>query len=127
MGNYDPGGPREPLTGIVVEHPRIYPGHPARPNDIIKLAIRAGLEAGYLACYSKVNPDWVEPATWKGGAIRKEWSIPRIQRRLTADELATVATYFAHGGPKGRPVAEGRRHDVWDAIGIGLWAVGRQA
>lgn len=113
---------------VVVERPCIYPGRrqKARPRDIITLALTAGQIAGVLMARG-LEVRYVEPAEWKGGAIGKEVSHARIKRRLTEDEHAVLEAAIATGGYRGKRMAPTRQLDLLDAIGIGLWAIGRQA
>ena len=96
------------ITHGVTEYQQIYPGT-KRPNDIVKLAFAAGL---YVGCF-EIPFTRVLPREWKG-QVPKDVMIKRIHGRLTDDErrrIPELATY--------------RRHDVLDAIGIGLWYLKR--
>jgi hypothetical protein len=57
---------------------------------------------------------WVEPGEWKG-RLSKELHQPRILATLSATELALV---MAVNPPS-------LRHNTIDAVGIGLWHLGR--
>lgn len=63
---------------------------------------------------------YVEPDRWKGGAIPKDKHQPRIWKKLEAREKV-ILDAVCNG------MADGDRHNVVDAVGIGLYAVGRQA
>lgn len=54
--------------------------------------------------------DYVYPSQWKGN-VPKKVHMRRIEKALTAEEMDCV-------DPDGT-------HDMWDAIGIGLYATGR--
>jgi hypothetical protein len=98
----------------------IYPGgrQKARPADIIKLATRAGKWEGLVSAFVGLEEvEYVEPHKWKG-TIAKEVCHARIWSILSADEKATLAKVC-------EGVAPSKRHNVLDAVGIGLWAVGR--
>ncbi len=98
-----------------VEYPRDYPGEKRKvdPNDLIKLALRAG--RAYEALISWGNTvHLVYPRDWKGGAIPKDISHQRIKADLTREEHRVLQAYMA-------PVSPGLRHNVWDAIGITLY------
>jgi hypothetical protein len=107
---------REPrsfdVAELWVESQEIWKGSRARPRDIIKLAHNAGEWVG-------LNPHaraaWVPPRTWKGSA-RKEWCTRRILAALRPAEREYV---------EGLPIAKSYKHNMIDAIGIGLYAVGR--
>ncbi len=91
----------------VYEEPRIYPmgKSSSRPNDIVKLAIRAGR---LTAPWS--NPIPYAPHEWKG-QVPDDILEARIVGKLLTEELACLE---ALGLPKSR------KHNVTDAIGIGL-------
>jgi hypothetical protein len=104
--------PRAPR--VVLEVPRIYPASRQKgdPNDLLALARIVGrLQEHYLAAGADV--ELVEPRTWKG-TLPKEAMTERIRGRLSAEERARVA-----------PVARSLEHNVLDAVGIGLHALGR--
>lgn len=98
---------------VVGEKPVVYPGAKGlktNPNDLLDLAMCAG------AFYGAVTPlteyiRLVEPAEWKA-QVPKEITRERIKAILTPQEISRIR--------KG-----GEMHNVWDAIGIGLFASGR--
>lgn len=108
---------RAPVTydaHTVIEDQVIYPKSKVRPNDIVKLAQTAGRIAerrGWHHC------EWVEPRKWKG-TLDKDAMHVRIVRALDEDERRV---YFAAADA----VAESYRHNIADAIGIGLHKLGR--
>lgn len=117
------GKPPKPVVAfrVVIEKPRIYPGakKKARDADIITLAVRAGEWGGrYEATAQSIL--YVEPAKWKGGPISKRFHQPRIRKKLEGEERGRLEEGI-------RGLAEGLQHNVIDAVGIGLWAVGRAA
>lgn len=99
----------------MIERPIIKPygRQTERPKDIITLALRAGEAAGRLMIYG-TKIDYVEPHVWKGGPIKKTISHARIRRKLSSAENLIADRYAL-------------KHDAMDAIGIGLFAVGRKA
>jgi hypothetical protein len=109
------------ITRAVVERPMIYPGgrQKARPADIIKLATRAGEWGGAVRAWFNVEPEYVEPHGWKG-SVDKDVHHARVWAKLTGAEQAVVSA-----AAKG--VAKGKLHNIIDAVGIGLFAVGRRA
>lgn len=113
------GAPPAATYGVV-ERPVIYPRgqQRARPRDIITLALRAGETAGALRAAGACVVEYVEPRVWKRGAIKKAVSHRRIRAKLTAAELRVVAA-----GSKG--LSASKKLDVLDAVGIGLFTVGR--
>lgn len=105
-------GPPDWDLETVIEKPVIYPRSKARPNDIITLAILAGRIAGL-----RPGAVWVEPRKWKGNLDGDLMNV-RILKALTEEERRV---YFAAADK----VAESYRHNIIDAIGIGLWKLGR--
>jgi hypothetical protein len=107
-------GLRRELT--VIECPQIYPSRRWRgdPNDLIDVAVTAGVAAGVLCRRGKV--EYVRPGTWKG-AVKKPIMLVRIINVLGSDERMLLE---ACG------VTRGNRHNVIDAIGLGLWRLGRE-
>lgn len=85
------------------------------PKSIIKLALNAGrwLEKLGTACSGEVRA--VEASAWKA-STDPDVLARRILACLTPEELARV--------PKTRS-ALGYNHNVIDAIGLGLWRLGR--
>jgi hypothetical protein len=79
--------------------------HP-RPMNIVELAFAAGRVAGIWAECRLVE---LPPSTWKG-SVPKRIMLDRIRSRLDADEITLTVGLNEH---------------VMDAIGIGLFALGR--
>lgn len=98
----------------VIERPTIYPRSRARPNDIVTLALTAGRIAAVLGWG---ETSWVLPKTWKG-TLDGDLMHVRIIKALTDNERRV---YFTETDS----LAEGLRHNVADAIGIGLHRLGR--
>lgn len=102
---------------VVIEKPvHRRKGKTVDPNDMITLGIKVGrLKETYLVLGNTVE---VIPVTlWKGGTP-KDIQNRRDAAKLTAEESRLVSKVM--GG-----IADGYRNNVWDAIGIFLWAVGR--
>lgn len=101
---------------VVVERPRINAathGSKADPDDLLKLAILCGAIAqAFQSRGCKVL--FIKPDAWKGQAP-KEVTTARAVARLSDAEMRCVSL----------PSAAGLQHNVWDAVGIGLWATGR--
>ena len=99
---------------VVIERPQIYKQAQWKgdPNDLIDLAMVAGV-LGYLCRRGAVA--CVRPHAWKGSA-KKTAVHAWIRKRLDAEELAIVDAV---------DVPPSLRHNVLDAIGIGLWKAGR--
>ncbi len=92
------------------EWPQVYRAGKSKgdPNDLLILtAILGALSArfnGTLTSYL--------PREWKG-TLDPDICIERIQGRLTGEETSRV------------DLAGAKSHNIWDAVGIGLHAVGR--
>ena len=99
---------------VVVEHPQVYSRRRSKgdPNDLLPLAMINGGVAMYFRA-PVISPT---PSEWIGGipkaAMGDPWASPRgrlLQSRLSELERATIVS----------------THDALDAVGIGLWALGR--
>ncbi len=101
------------LDRLVIEKPRVYAGKAKGDNnDLIEVSIRAGaIGAG---CEMTL---FVVPSRWKG---QKSKTVTRKQAKaeLSVAELAIVERKLSSLPSK-------RHNDVWDAIGILLWGLGR--
>lgn len=100
-----------PGAELVIERPKIYDREHQKGDqrDLIDLAIVVG------AIASRAAPQvgsvlLVEPTQWKGN-VPKNVTEKRARKALSTDELETVNL----------PSAAGLHHNVWDAVGIGLW------
>ncbi|NIQ90988.1 MAG: hypothetical protein GWM98_04570 [Nitrospinaceae bacterium] len=101
----------------VVEIPQIYDRRKWKgdPNDLIKVAVTAGALAGTF--FRRTGSiEFVKPATWKGSRP-KEIDNEFTLSLLTPDELLRFERAKA---PKSK------RHNLIDAIGIGLWKLKRR-
>jgi hypothetical protein len=96
---------------VVIEIPRIYLGKGKGDlNDLIDLAVLAGgLSTLGTSAY------FVTPSEWKGQTPKDVMAV-RVRAKLTPQELAL---FNACDCPASL------RHNVLDAIGIGLWKIGR--
>jgi len=97
---------------VVIEVPRIYPfGGKGDANDLVDLAFLAGDYAGEMRVkYPGVDVEQVYPRTWKG-TVPKHIHNRRVLASLTSKEL---------------PKIQGCDHNMVDAIGIGLWQLGKE-
>lgn len=100
---------------LVWERPQIYRASKSKgdPNDLIGLAAIGNGVAADARWQGVLAPT---PAQWTGQVKKatkgSAWKSPRgmrIRSRLAPDELALVPD----------------QHDVVDAVGLGLWALGR--
>lgn len=102
---------------VVIERPRINAathGSKADPDDLIKLAILCGAISEAFR-QRRCTVLFIKPDAWKG-QLPKEVTTARAVARLSDAEMSRVVL----------PSAAGLQHNVWDAVGIGLWAVGRK-
>ena len=93
---------------VVYEWPQVYRFGRGKgdPNDLLALV---AIGSAVAALYPGASVESVKPAEWKGQRT-KEAMRGVIVTRLDPDELSLL-TYAPH--------------DTWDAVGIGLWALGR--
>lgn len=94
------------VSHLACEVPQIYPQSKADPNDMIPVALLAGALIGYFSAAFVKMP---RPREWKG-QVPKAIHNARTLAKLTDDERALCA---------------GHSHDELDAVGIGLWYLGR--
>ena len=109
------------LQGLVSKHSGIFgerqvsyagvKGMKIDPNDLIDLAMCSGAFYGALCAGMGSILTLVEPAEWKA-QVPKDVTRRRIEKLLMGKELNVIK--------KG-----GEMHNVYDAIGIGLFALGR--
>lgn len=100
-----------PVDLLVIELPQVYPGARAEdPNDLIQVARAVGQ---WEQATSFQVLELVHPRTWKGTV---DWRVMcrRIVQALSESERAKIPE-----------LPEGKLHNVLDAIGLGLWALGR--
>jgi hypothetical protein len=103
-----------PGSQIVGERQVVYPGAKGlrtNPNDLLDLAMCSGAFYGALCVDMHASLRLVEPAEWKA-QVPKDICRRRIEAMLTEAEKACIK--------KG-----GEMHNVYDAIGIGLFGLGR--
>jgi len=93
---------------IVIEEPTLYPHSKARPASVMALQLKVGELKGRFEA-NGCTVELVQPRTWKG-QVPKAIHNRRALAALTPDEFA---------------LADGQPHDVIDAIGLGLWKLGR--
>lgn len=102
---------------VIVEIPVMRSGANAVPaGDLITLAFRAGVVAAGIQGIRTIRG--LNPSQWKG-QLSKSISQARIGAALREpDEAQIVRAAIKRWG---------KVDDIWDAIGIGLWAVGRDS
>ena len=101
-----------PAAHLVVETPQIYRASQQKGSqkDITRLTLTVG--AVVQSCLPYVDRITMPyPRQWKG-QVPKHIAIERYKVTLTEDERACVVL----------PGRAKHRTDVWDAVGLGLWA-----
>jgi len=110
---------------LAVEWPRVYDSAIRQgaksvsgkdPNDLLPLA---GIDAALAALFPGATTTSYAPSEWKG-QMPKEVCHARLRKRLDASELAALDSDLDK-------VAPSLRHNVLDAVGIGLHHLGRLA
>lgn len=104
-------------TCLVVEFPQVYsgPGKNIDQNDLLDVAGVASACMSTVANWMPVddtNCRWTLPHGWKGN-IKKEIMTNRILASLTDAERGVIVS------------AGSKDHNTVDAVGIGLWQLGR--
>ena len=123
MGNLPEPSTLPPVCLVIAERPHIHRGT-RNPDDIVTLAIDLGMRLRPYRDAGKIVDTYL-PVQWKGN-VPKEIHHPRVMRALTVQELATVARVFeAKRTARAWLVPPGKQHNVKDAIGLGLFGVGR--
>lgn len=97
---------------LAIEHPRVYPGSAQQKGDLNDLLDLVGV-GGAIAAYFAKTTETVFPADWKG-QVPKAMMTERISRSITPEERKTIEKCPAS-----------LMHNVLDAVGIGLWKLGR--
>lgn len=100
------------IHDVWIEDQVIYPRSPVPPQDILTLAKGAHRLAGRYDTLGVVV-HFVVPFKWKG-QVPKEIHHARVWAVLSDAEKEIVNKAV-------RGVAPSKRHNVFDAIGIGLW------
>lgn len=96
------------IVDALIEEPTIYPHSKASPVSIMALQLKVGeLKGRFESVGCRV--ELVQPRTWKRQAP-KQIHNARTFGTLTFEE---------------RVLVQGVRHDVLDAVGLGLWKLGR--
>lgn len=108
---YPPARAYSGYQAVILEIPdRVEPGIPLK--DVLTCARRAG-KIERDAEREMLRLEVVPPVRWKG-TISKATTEARVRKALTPVEAARLPN-----------VAKSVAHNMFDAIGIGLWALGR--
>jgi hypothetical protein len=102
------------IEKFYIELPQVYQQQfwKGDPNDLIALSVvigRLAQKIGYHKC------ELVKPRNWKG-TVEKTIMLNRIAKLMTKEE---EKLFMLLG------LSKSKAHNVLDAIGLGLWAVGR--
>ena len=102
---------------VVSECPQVYTAGKSKgdPNDLIELAGVVGRVAGALGASEERS---CLPREWKG-TLNGDVMVERIKARLGERPHEHLRVQL--------PRAQDKHHNVWDAVGIGLHALGRLA
>lgn len=101
-------------TLVLIELPRWYPHDHTDVNDLIDLAVLVGeIKRHYEAMDCVVELVW--PRTWKGSAPKD------VTNRRTVAALSEVEESRLPVRPRARTYD----HNMLDAVGLGLWELGR--
>lgn len=104
---------RDPAP-VLIETPRWYPHDHSDVNDLLDLSVYVGeLKRFYEAMGCVVELVW--PRTWKGN-VPKKITNRRTVAALSPEEVALL--------PR-RPRAKDHDDNMLDAVGLGLWKLGR--
>lgn len=95
---------------LIIEVPQKYGPTGPSASSLIQLSFAAGFAAGMLLFEDLVQ---IYPRQWTG-RIKKEERIPRVIEAITEEERLSMSM-----------PTESLRHNVWDAVGIGLFRLGR--
>ena len=127
------------LETVIIEHPMVYPrGQTPDANAIVKLAINAGEWGGRFEAFAKI--EYVLPVTWKGSVPKgihhaRVWAKLLDQETQVIDDAITPAKHprmmrraadVISVQPYKKPaIPASKLHNMLDAVGLGLWKIGR--
>lgn len=105
---------------VLIECPKLRPRGEKNPNAILQVARNAGEWAGH---FGTTKVEYLTPNDWKG-TTSKDISNARTWAKLDTHEQGIVDAFF-RAAPGRNGLAPSKRHNVLDAIGIGLFGVSR--
>jgi hypothetical protein len=114
------------IDTVVIEHPLIYAGGRTKnPNSVLKtLAVSVGR---WIGTYEQRAPtaviETVLPVQWKG-SVPKDIHHAREWAALGAVEQAVVTSAFVNRPSRADNVRPSLRHNVLDAVALGVWKLG---
>lgn len=106
----------------LIEVPKVYDAQHQKGDqkDIRDLALVVGSMGGALRALTTKSVNFVEPREWKG-TVKKQVMLARILDKLSGDERQLLPQSLTSALRTGK----GPGADLLDAVGIGLWKVGR--
>lgn len=113
-------------VGFVIEMPQQY-GRVGDQRDFLAVARVVG-RFEQVAIQNGAEVRVIEPRAWKGQVPKRVMSV-RVWQALSADERLAVDISLQARKKlnSGAGVESGEASDALDAVGIGLWALGRLA
>lgn len=109
---YEPDSAIWAADVLIIEMPRIYPGSGQQKGDLNDLLDLAAVVGRLESTYSVNSRLRVFPAQWKGQVPKKIMNA-RVLSKLSIEERLVI------------PEIGVKVHNVIDAVGIGLWYLGR--
>lgn len=109
------GMPSTSWGKLVIERPEVYPderNNYQKVNNLITLAVKVGYASSFYE-QRGATVTHVLPKVWKK-QVPKDVHEGRIKNSLTLYEKGLAEVRLSY-------VAESKRHNVWDAIGLGIW------
>lgn len=103
---------REAAKVVIIEIPVIYPDSPVDPATMIQLSFTAGLIGGLFEPSELIQ---IDPRGWKGTRPKG------VDNRYTMGLLDAIETSIVNTS-----TSRGKLNNVIDAVGIGLWHLGRR-
>lgn len=102
------------LGEVAMEQPRAYGNH-ARPQDLLDLTA-AGMAVATRLVRPMTRVRMIQPQEWKG-QVPKPITRKRIEAKLTQSEKLRLGDCLKK--------SRGEKHNLFDAVGIGLFALKR--
>jgi hypothetical protein len=104
---------------LAIEFPMVYPDEQrVDPNRLIVLAMNAGRHVERVLTHNtRVKVYGFRPRTWKG-AQAKVVHHDHLRRAMAKADEALACSCMAK-------VPESKKHNVWDAVALGKWALAR--
>lgn len=106
---------------VVTEIPEMYVGSSTSTKSIVTLAMNAGRRIGALSLSPLIPVFGALPKTWKKNlskTVHHEQLRYQLQDTKYGDSLQRVLVTE-------QEYSKGKRHNLWDAVGLGLWACKR--